>query len=446
VVQYFFLILLFVPVGALFAENPASELETLTLERALALSWESNHAVKRAELEVAKHEDRLAAARTRRLPSFEFNAFGAMLLQPIDFRFNQGAFGTLPSGSPNPATDVTITTPRRFTPFVFAAVDQPISQLYRIRLGIQAKEVGHELAKEKLRAQKQSLGNELKRVYFSILKTQSALEATEESIKLYRELDRVTEEYVLRQSALKSEGLEVKTRLAKAEFEILSLQNVMSSQQERLNQLIGRPITSKFRVSPMPEMTPFELDLVAAQARALEQRPESREARLRQKQAGLDRRIKKAEFIPDLSLSYRYISPFNVELVPKNVSAAGLYLTWEPFDWGRKRRELAEMVKVEQQAVHGVEESEALVLLDVNSRFRRLQETRALLRLSQLTQETEREKLRVVSSRYAEKAALLHEVLQAQTALTQAHQQYSQTLADFWTARADFARALGEDE
>jgi outer membrane protein TolC len=182
-------------------------------------------------------------------------------------------------------------------------VDQPISQLYRIGLGIQAKEVGQELAREELRAQKQLVANELKRVYFSILKTQSALEVTEESIKHYRELDRVTDECVLRQVALKSEGLEVKTRLAKAELETLSLRNSMSSQQERLNQLIGRPITSKFRVSPMPEMTPFEMDLTVAQARALEQRSEAREARLRQKQAGLDRRIKKAEFIPDLSCS-----------------------------------------------------------------------------------------------------------------------------------------------
>lgn len=444
-VQYFLLILLLVPVRALVAENPASEPEILTLERVVALSLESNHAVKRAELEVAKREDSLAAARTRRLPSFEFNVFGAMLLQPIDFRFKQGAFGTFPSGSPNPAADATIRTARTFNPFVFASVDQPVSQLYRIRLGIQAKEVGRELAMEDLRAQKQSVANELKRVYFSILKTQSALEVTGESIKLYRELDRLTEEYVLRQVALKSQGLEVKTRLAKAELETLSLQNAMSSQQERLNQLIGRPITSKFRVSPMPEMTPFEMDLPAAQARALEQQPELREARLRHKQAGLDRRMKKAEFIPDLSLSYRYISPFNIEVLPKNISAAGMYLSWEPFDWGRKRRELAEKSRTEQQAGHGVEDAEALVLLDVNSRFRKLQEARALLRVSQLGQETEREKLRVISNRYAEKAALLNEVLEAQTALTQAHHEFSKSLADFWTAKADFEKALGED-
>lgn len=444
-VQYFLLILLLLHVRALFAENKPNETEMLTLERALALSLESNHTVKRAELEVAKHEDSLAAARTRLLPAFEFKVFGSLLLQRIDFLFKQGNFGTFPSGEPNPARDVSISTPRTFSPFVFAAVDQPISQLYRIRLGVQAKEVGRQLAKEELRTQKQSVANELKRVYFSLLKTQSALAVTEEAIKLYRELDRVTEERVLQQVALKSEGLEVKTRLARAELETLSLQNAMSSQEERLNQLIGRPITSKFRVSPIPEMTPFEMDLTAAQARALEQRPEVREARLRQKQAGLDRRIKKAEFIPDLSLSYRYISPFNIEMLPKNVSAAGLYFSWEPFDWGRKRRELAEKAKTEQQAGHGVEDAESLVLLDVNSRFRKLQEMRASLRVSQLGQETEREKLRVVSSRYAERAALLHEVLQAQTALTEAHQQYSRSLAHFWTARADFEKALGED-
>jgi len=36
-------------------------------------------------------------------------------------------------------------------------------------------------------------------------------------------------------------------------------------------------------------------------------------------------------------------------------------------------------------------------------------------------------------------------VLQQQSTLAQADGQYQQAIANFWTARADFARALGED-
>jgi outer membrane protein len=402
--------------------------------------------VRNAELEVAKQDDKVAAARTRRLPSVQLNVFGSILLKRVDFLFKQGDFGTFPGGGPNPATDVTISTPRTFNTFAFASVDQPLFQLYRINLGVRLSEVSGQLAKENLRSQRQTVVNDVKKAYFAVLQTQSVLEASEQAIKLYRELDRVTSDYVLQQVALKSQGLEVKTRLARTEVDVLTLQNALSSQKERLNQLLGRAIATEFQVSSIPEMTPFEVDLAAAQARALEQRSEVRESRLKLKQAELDRRSKKSEFIPDLSLSYRYISPFNIEMLPRNVSAAGLYLSWELFDWRRKNRELAEKSKTEKQAATGIEEAESLVLLDVNNKFRKLQEARASVRVGQLGQETEHEKLRVVSNRYAQEAALLNDVLQAQATLAEANYQYRESLAGFWTAKADFEKALGEDQ
>ena len=93
-----------------------------------------------------------------------------------------------------------------------------------------------------------------------------------------------------------------------------------------------------------------------------------------------------------------------------------------------------------------MEDAEALVLLDVNRRFRKLQEEQASLRISQLSQQTEREKLRVVSNRYSAKAALLNDVLESESALAQANHQYRQSLANFWTAKAEFDKALGEDQ
>jgi outer membrane protein len=444
--RFFLIVVLLVPVFASADGNPPSPTEVLTVEQAVALAVENNRTVKNAELEISKAEDRLAVARTRRLPSFNVNVFGSLLLQRLDFLFKEGSLGTFPSGGRNPAKDISISTARTFNAFMYASADQPLSQLYRINLSVRLNEVSRQLASEDLRAHRQSVANDVKKAYFDVLQTQSALEATEEAIKLYRELDRVTGEYVLQLVALKSQGLEVKTRLARAEYDALTLQNALSTQKEHLNQLLGRAITTEFRVSPIPEITPIETNLPGAQVQALEQRPETRESRLKLKQAELDRRVKKAEWIPDVSLSYRYISPFSIELLPRNISAAGLYFSWEPFDWGRKRKELAEKTKTEKQASNGVEDAEALVLLDVNSRFRKLQEARASLHINELNQETDREKLRVISNRYSQKAALLDDVLEAQASLAQSAHQYRQALATFWTAKADFERAVGGDQ
>src|SRR5262245_5727717 len=199
------------------SETASDAIEVLALEQAVAMALENNRAVKNAELEVSKQEDRLATARTRRLPSLNFNAFSSLLLQPIDFRFKQGDFGTFPGGTPNPSQDVSITTPRTFNLFVYASADQPLSQLYKINLSLRLNELNRQLAAEDLQARRQSVTNDVKKAYFDMLQTQSALEAADESIKLYRELDRVTGQYVLQLVALIYQGLYVKTSIANAD-------------------------------------------------------------------------------------------------------------------------------------------------------------------------------------------------------------------------------------
>jgi outer membrane protein TolC len=329
--------------------------------------------------------------------------------------------------------------------FGVISADQPLTQLFRINLNVKSAKINSELAGEDLRAKRQSVAADVKSAYFAVLQTQSSLEALEQSIKLYHELDRVTGDYVLQQVALKSQGMEAKARLAKAEYDALKLRNTIRSQKERLNQLLGQPLDTDFAVSPIPALTMFDIDLSAAQARAREQRPELRQAMLKRKQAELDRRSKKLEFIPDISLSYRYMSPFSIDPLPKNISAAGLYMSWEPFDWGRKKRELATKRKAEQQAVNTIEDVETRILVEVNARFRKLEETRVALQVSRLSQETEREKLRVVSNRYGERAALFNDVLQTESDLAQANHQYREALVGFWTAKADFEKAIGEE-
>ena len=154
--------------------------------------------------------------------------------------------------------------------------------------------------------EEQTVVNNVKRTYYAIVQTESALESVRQALAFYRELDRVTGDYVAQQVALKADDLEVKTRLAKTETEELRVGNQLTTLREQLNQLVGRDIRTEFRVNAIPEPSAFETDLAAARTRALDQRPEIREARLQVKQAELDKRVKKSEYIPDVSLAVTY--------------------------------------------------------------------------------------------------------------------------------------------
>jgi len=424
----------------------ASAAETLTLEEAITMALRDNRQVKTAALEVSKSEDRLAAVRTRRLPEFKVSALSSQLLSSLDFKFEQGVFGNFPGIGPIPSADTTISTPRRPTTVVVGQINQPLSQLYRIGLNLKQLGVGREIAEQQAQAQRLAVINNVKRTYYAILQTQSALGASLEAIKLFRELDRVTGEYVVQQVALKAEGLEVKTRLAKSEYEASTLRDQLATQKEQLNQLLGRDVNAEFTVSPVQALNFYEVDIAAARARAMEQRPEVREARLKLKQAEYDRRIKKSEYLPDVSLSFNYVSSININFVPRQMSSVGILASWEPFDWGRKKRELKEKSRTIEQSEYSLRETENAVLTEVNAKFRKLEQTRQLLAIGRLTEETAREQARVMSNRYTAQAAMLKDVLQAQSSLSEANYQYQQALLAVWAARADFEKAIGGDQ
>jgi outer membrane protein TolC len=442
------IILMASPLSVPAQQNGAtSPAEVLTLDQAISLALRDNREVMNARLSIGKAEDEVEAARTYRLPKFEFNALAGQQLVSPDFTFTKGVLGNYANVGPIPDRDIKMSTPSRPTAILFGQVTQPLSQLHRIRLNIKQAALFTDVAREQLRGQEQSVVNNVKRTYYAAVQSESALQSVRQELAFYRELERVTGDYVAQQVALKADDLEVKTRLAKTESEELTVSNRLTTLKEQLNQLLGRDIRTEFRVSAIPESTLFETDLVAARTRALDQRPEIREARLRVQQAELDKRVKKSEYIPDVSMAFTYASPRNFdEFIPKNFAAAGVVVNWEVFDWGRKKRQLAEKQKTIEQTNNSLRDAENNVMIEVGAKMRDLQQAAQTLRVAKLRQETARENMRVSINKYKLVATLFSDVLQTQATLADADYEYQKALLSFWTAKAEYEKSIGLDK
>jgi outer membrane protein TolC len=419
--------------------------ERLTLDAAIKTALDNNRQLRAAVLEVKKAEADVAVARTRRLPIFNTEATTSMLVTPVGFSFPQGAFGSFPATGPIPSADTTITVPQQPTYYVSSQISQPLTQLIRANLGIQSAAASRDIERERVRAQQLSTINSVKRLYFSILQSESGLAATREAIALYRELDRTLDVRVAQKVALRSDALDVQYRLAQEELTLTSGEHALASQKEQLNQLLGRDVNTPFDVESAAAISPNTIDLDLTRAHALEQRPDVREARLKLQQAELDRRLTKADRIPEVSLAASYVSNFNISVLPTNLATVGVQLKWEPFDWGRQSRELAAKDHTIEQARLAVRDAEDKTALEINSRFRTLGEKRALLTVVTMAQRVAREKLRVKTNQYQIQSALLTDVLQLRAELADADDRYQQALLAFWTAKADFEYAVGED-
>jgi outer membrane protein len=425
--------------------NADTQEPILTLDEAVTLALQHNRLVKNSVLEVQKYDFQVNTARSRRKPQFQFTMLGGELLHPFDFTFPAGSFGTYPGTGPIPSTNAKIHTPAVFTTYITANADQPLTQQYKIGLGIHMAELGRDIAREDVRAERQKIAAEVRNAYFNLFAVQASVDAAHEAVKTFEEAQRVTVQYVSEKTVLRADALDVDARLAKSRYELSVAENGLATQREALNQLLGRDVATPFRVDFVPEQDTSDLTLDSARNAALVNRPECRQAHLKEKQAEYDRRLAKAEYIPDLSLSLRYQGLFNVQVLPQNVTTAGFYLTWEPFDWGRRHNKVVEAAKTIDQARNGIQETESKVAVEIGAKYRKWQEASLLLKASRAAHEASAEQLRVTGNKYMEKAALLKDLLQAQAQSSETNFQYQQALSSYWSAFAELRKAMGEE-
>lgn len=417
----------------------------LTLDGAVTLALQYNRLVKNSVLEAQKYDFQVSTSRSKRKPQFQFAMLGGELLHSFDFTFEKGVFGTYPSVGPIPGTNAKVHTPAVFTTYMTGSIDQPLLQQYKIGLGIRATELGRDIAREDVRAERQKIAAQVREAYFNLFAIQANVDAAREAVKTYQEAQRVTVEYVAEKTVLRAEALEVDARLAKSRYDLSVAENGLATQREALNELLGRDIATLFRVEFIPEQDASDLTLDSARQEALGNRPEVRQAQLKEKQAEYDRRLAKAEYIPDLSLALRYQGVNNVQVLPQNVATAGFFLTWEPFDWGRRHNRVVEASKTIEQSRNAIQETESQIAVEVGGKYRKWQEASLLLKASRTAHEAAAEQLRETANRYKEKAALLRDLLQAQTQSSETNFQYQQSLSSYWSAFAELRKAMGEE-
>ena len=417
----------------------------LTLDDAVTLALQHNRLVKNSVLEAQKFDFQVSTARSRRKPQFQFSMLGGELLQPFNFTIPKGALGTFESTGPIPATNAKIHTPAVFTTYITGSIDQPLTQQYKIGLGIRATELGRDVAREDVRAERQKIAAEVRDAYFNIVAIQASVEAAKEAVKTLEEAQRVTAQYLTEKTVLRADALDVDARLAKSRYDLSVSENALETQREALNQLLGRDVSTSFRVDFIPEQDRSDLTLDSARQEALANRPETRQAHLKEKQAEYHRRLAKAEYIPDLSLEVRYQGITNVQVLPQNVATAGFFLTWEPFDWGRRHNKVLEATNAIEQAHNGIGETESQVVVEVGAKYRKWQEASLLLKASRTAHEAAAEQFRVTGNKYKEQAALLKDLLQAQAQNSETNFQYQQALSSYWSAFAELRKAMGEE-
>ena len=428
------------------AAGQQSNLPELTLGQAVDQAVANNSSLKTASLETVRAADYLAANRARRFANTQVVGLGAQLVTKPSVTFPAGSLGVYSATGPIPATNQTVEIARKPAGTVNISVSQPLSTQYQLHLQLKALELGLAGSRQDQEKTRLEVVDQVRRAYYAVVEAQSALDSLQASLPYYQESHRLALEHRGKETILESSLLNADAQLLKIQNAISDANDRVTSAREQLNDLMGRDIHTQFRVVAIGSAD-ADLDaLEGMEARALQNRPDVKKAKLQVQQADYDARAKKAEYIPDVSLAFDYSTTANYEnILPSNLGTVGLALRWEPWDWGRKHHEYEEKRAKEEQAKVGVGATERAVLLDVRNAYRQLENTRRQLTLSDASARAARQKLKEVQEQVKHEAVLSRDLYQAQSDLASADSQQQQALTAFWKARADLKKAIGEE-
>jgi outer membrane protein TolC len=437
------LLLMMLPASVMRGQEEPPKL--LSMEEAVSLARSHNRELKQAEVEIHKQKEAFSEAKTQLYPRFDTYFLASELLTPLDFTIRSGTFGTFPATGPIPARDSKIHTPARPVAITSVTATQPLTQLIRINLSIKQQKLAAEHSQQSYFEREQELVNEVRRAYYAILQSQSELESQRALLAYLEELQQLIGRRLQQEAVLKADSLRITAQRTKALYQLTVIEDALADRKEALNHLLGRDLQAEFTVEMVPASLPEESSVQEARKIATEMRPEIKAETIKKERAALETKIEKTRYIPDISIQANYLTAPNISFLPQNLGAVGVLLTWQPWDWGQKRHNIAQKVDAEKQAQLSIDNVRDQVVLEVDSTFRRLREARELLTAAQAARDAEAETLRNEMDAYSHQTIVLSDLLEQQSSVASAEDQYRQGLLAFWKARADFQRALGEE-
>jgi outer membrane protein len=395
---------------------------TITLKGAVQEAAVSNRDIKKAQSEVSRFKWDYVASQAARLPN----------LRVISYLAQQTITNTI--------------VPRQADAFVFASFLVPVTQQYKLGLEARAVKLGREIAAYKLEQEVDDTKAKVKASYYKLVLDQSQLASIAVSIKYLTELGITVGNRVKEGNALKVDAMQVSAKLSKARLDETKARNNFQIDREKFNHLLGRNLQNNVSVETIPQPDDLELNIHESEQRALANRPEIRAADARMKQIHLEKRIRLAEYIPNVSIGAVYISlpGFNNQALPKNIFAPGIFINYNAFDWGRKAFLAKAQTKNEQAASLNLDSIREEVLIDLHSQVNKLTEARQSIKTTEFARDVALEELRVSMNRYKYTSEKLADVLADQSTLADANNSYHQSLLSFWEAKAEFDRAVGE--
>ena len=355
----------------------------ITLPEAVDLARKQNVSLKIARAHVRENQQKTVTARADYLPQLT-NETSMMELSDRELvTIPAGALGTVPGLGPFPLQSIAFDQGSNTLVLANTTLSQPLTQLFKIREGVRVAAANQRITEAELRKAEDDLVLGVHQLYFGLLAAAKQVDAAQAQIAAAREALREAEEAVRAGNALEVTALGARASLLKNRQSLLAAENQVADLNQEMDDLLGLPLDTELELAEVTTLPGERLTREQYLAAALTHNPELQAAKETVSKARSALLAAQYEFIPNIGAFARETYQSGVPFLAHNFGTFGLQMTWNIFDWGKRRGVVGEREAQLTQAEENLRRITDRIAVDVGKAYRKLERTQMVVDVAQ---------------------------------------------------------------
>ena len=424
------------------APQYAAEPRHLTLTDAVHLAIAQNRALKIARLKVTENDQKKAGEHSAYFPTLtnQSNALHITELQQVGIP--AGAFGVV-SGTAVPAQGVSLGQGQKTFMSSGTMLTQPLTQLIRVQHQnrIAAAEVA--TSRNDLKKAENQVAIQVHTLYYGILIARLQKQAAEQQAAYAGERLRESEDDIRNGSALKVAAIDGRAGLLQGQQAVLTAELQLSDLTAELNDRLGLPLDTQLVLDPA---VPANVDLHACEEfvkTAWAENPEIRAAEDSVRKAKAAVAAAETAYIPDVTAYARHSYQNGVPFLAHNFGEFGVHLSWEIFDFGKRRAAVRERQTQLAEAEENLRRLKDEVAVTVQRGYNKVEQTRNMVQVANEVVKLRQESERLAENQRNQGVILVSDRRQATAASYKAQADSLQAQLGYLLAWAELQEAVG---
>src|ERR1700722_20273940 len=318
-----------------------ADVRKLSLKEAVELAINQNHSLRIARLKIVENEQKKAGDHASYFPSIK-DAANAGDSTGVDHLVIPAATLGRVQGQLVPGNAVNIPQGLHHLLLNEVSIDQPLTQLIRIREANRIAAAQVAISRADLKKAENQVAVDVHRLYFAVLTAELQKRAAEEQIAYAKQELKENLEGVRNGSLLRVSGIQGDVDVLQGQQAVLTADLQVTDMNTELDDLLGLPLDTKLELQPIEAIGPDRRPLEEYVQTAWANNPELASAEESIKKAKAAVASAKSAFIPDITArasdTWQNGVPFGVT----NYGSVGVWLNYDVFDFGKRRAAVKE--------------------------------------------------------------------------------------------------------